>query len=281
MAIVPITSLEDPRVAPFHLVADPSALARSGRFIAEGRLVVERLIAWRASAITIDAILLSDAAFAAMAPVVAAVPDVSTYVCPTSEFARLAGLNLHRGCLALAVRPADRTPADVSRDARMLVVLEAVGNPDNVGGIFRTAAAFGVDGVLLAPGCGDPLYRKAIRTSMATVLSVPFARVDDWPAGLDGLRKDGFTVVALTPQPPSMALAAYAAALMKTATAGIQRSGPRLAILLGAEGPGLTDAALAQADVRVSIPIDPVVDSLNVTVACGIALSHLAPPPVS
>ena len=151
--------------------------------------------------------------------------------------------------------------------AKLVVALDGVGNADNVGGVFRNAAAFGVDAVLLGPTCCDPLYRKAIRTSMAATLRVPFSRVDDWAAALALLRAAGFAIVALTPREPAEDLAAFAAR---------PRPG-RVALLIGAEGAGLTSESEAAADYRVRIPIRPDVDSLNLAVACGIALERLAP----
>ena len=144
-------------------------------------------------------------------------------------------------------------------------MLEAVANADNVGGIFRNAAAFGAGAVLLSPACCDPLYRKAIRTSMAAVLRVPFARCDDWPQDLVRLRDRGFRIVALTPREPAAMLADFAA-----------RPRPeRVALLAGTEGAGLSAAAEQLADERVRIPIESAVDSLNVAVAVGIALHAL------
>jgi tRNA G18 (ribose-2'-O)-methylase SpoU len=154
------------------------------------------------------------------------------------------------------------TLASVLRPATTLLVLEGVSNADNVGGIFRNAAAFGVDGVLLSPTCCDPFYRKAIRTSMGGVLSVPFARCDEWPDALLHVRATGFTIIALTPREPSEPLNAFA-----------QRTRPtRIALVAGAEGAGLTPAVEATADHRVRIPLTRGVDSLNVAVAVGIAL---------
>ena len=150
---------------------------------------------------------------------------------------------------------------------RTLVVLEAVSNADNVGGIFRNAAAFGADGVLLGPTSCDPLYRKAIRTSMGAVLHVPFARCDagDWPAALARARAAGLAIVALTPRAPADPLEAIAPRLASA----------RLALVLGSEGVGVTDAVEAMADYRVRIPVSEHVDSLNVAVAAGIALYRI------
>ena len=145
--------------------------------------------------------------------------------------------------------------------------LEQVGNPDNFGSIFRNAAAFGVDCVLLNPTCCDPLYRKAIRTSLGATLRIPYGEISDWPDGLIRLGELGFSSVALTPEADATSLATFAAA-----------PPPRLAILLGAEGVGLSDEATAQVDHRVRIPIARGVDSLNVATTAGIALYTLAPP---
>ena len=167
-----------------------------------------------------------------------------------------------RSCIG---RP-DTTAAELLASARTLVVLEAVSNADNVGGVFRNAAAFGVGGVLLSPTCCDPLYRKAIRTSMGATLRVPFARAGagDWPGVLTRVRAAGFTIVALTPREPSETLEAFAA----------RPRAPRIALIVGTEGAGLTPAVEAAADYRVRIPIAGGVDSLNLAVAAGIACLH-------
>lgn len=267
MPIITLESLDDPRVAAYQYVREPDLVRRQGRFIAEGRLVVDRLIdAAIGGRYTIESMLVSAATLADMRPRLDRVPDVPVFVCDTAAFTRLAGLNLHRGCLALAWRPAAPAIDDLLAAARRVVVLEAIGNPDNVGGIFRNAAAFGVDAVLLAPGCADPFYRKAIRTSMAATLLVPFAEFPRWPEGLLELRAHGFSTAALTPDTSARTLAAWAA----------QPAPERLALMLGNEGDGLSAAALAGADVRVRIPMAAAVDSLNVAVTSGIALSWLA-----
>ena len=192
---------------------------------------------------------------------------VPVCVCATGAFLAVTGFDLHRGCLALVRRPPP-PPADALIDrARTLVVLEAISNPDNVGGIFRNAAAFGADGVLLGPASCDPLYRKAIRTSMGAALQVPFARcdADDWPAPLARAQAAGLTIVALTPRAPSDPLEEIAPRLASA----------RVALVVGSEGAGLTDAVEAMADYRVRIPVSELVDSLNVAVAAGIALYRI------
>jgi tRNA G18 (ribose-2'-O)-methylase SpoU len=168
----------------------------------------------------------------------------------------------------MAERPRERTLDEISAGARLLLVLEAVADADNVGSTFRNAAAFGVDGVLLSPTCCDPLYRKAIRTSMGSVMGVPYARPENWPQPLASLKSHGFVIVGLTPAPDAVDLSS------------VPRSGERrkIAVLVGSEGPGLTPAAEALVDMRVRIPIHPDVDSLNVATATGIALYHFSAP---
>lgn len=266
MPVMPIESLADSRVTEYQALTDDDRLRSRGLFVAEGRLVVERVLAM--NEYVVRSLLLSDTTFAALRSIVDRVPDVPTYTCAASEFRRLAGLNLHRGCLAMVERPPDRLVVDVVHGARGVLVLEGIGNADNMGGIFRNAAAFGVDAIVLAPGCVDPLYRKAIRTSMAAALMVPFAWSRSWPDDLRRMREDGFWLSALTPQRPS-----------ETIDHLVSRHRPdRWALLLGSEGPGLTNEALTQADTRVRIPITDAMDSLNVAVACGIALSRLTEP---
>lgn len=266
MRVVHISGPDDPRAADYRDISDHERLRARNLFVAEGRIVVERLIRDRRFAVR--SLLLNAAAWRALeAQVVDLGADVTVFVCDTGDFEGLTGYNIHRGCLALASRPAPLSLDDLIAGARSLVVLEDVANVDNVGGIFRNAAAFGVDGVVLSHGCGDPLYRKAIRTSMAATLRVPFAVVpaDDWQAALIRLRERGFQIVALTLREPAVDLDAWA-------------RGPRsdrLGLVLGAEGAGLSTATEAAADVRVRIPIRPEVDSLNVAVAAGIALHRL------
>ncbi len=254
----------DARVADYRGVSDPELLRERGLFVAEGRLVVRRLIEdrrWR-----IRSLLLSEAALASLGPVRERVPaGTPAFVCPLSDFSGITGYHIHRGCLALGERGARPDLDAIVAAARTLLVLEGVANADNVGGAFRNAAAFGVDAVLLSPTCGDPLYRKAIRTSMGATLRTPFARLSDWPRALDRLRASGFAIVALTPRAPADELAAIARAGRPA----------RLALVAGNEGAGLSPDVERLADIRLRIPVRPEVDSLNVAVAVGIALHAL------
>jgi tRNA G18 (ribose-2'-O)-methylase SpoU len=192
------------------------------------------------------------------------------YLVDQSLMNAIAGFNIHRGCLALAHRPqVEATPSsgfpalDRIADGPLsrVLLMEGVNNPDNIGGLFRTAAAFGVDLIVLGPNCGDPLYRKAIRTSMGATLAVPYVTAPQWPGAISDLRTDGFTVAALTPHHQAVPLN------------DVPRHA-KLALVVGAEGDGLTEAALAAANFRVRIPMTPMVDSLNITTAASIAMYH-------
>jgi len=262
MAIERVNGPGDRRVEEYTSVADARLVRERGLFVAEGRLVVRRLI--EDGRYRIRSLLLSDAALRSLEPVIADV-DAPIYVCAADDFRGITGYNIHRGCLALAERPAPSSAADLLAAARSAIILEAIANPDNVGGIFRNAAAFGVDAVLLSPACCDPLYRKAIRTSMAAALRVPYATFAAWPAALSDVRGLGFSIVALTPREPSEDLDRFAP----------QHRSARIALLVGAEGSGLTAEAERLADYRVRIPISDGVDSLNVAVAAGIAMYRL------
>ncbi|HUU33501.1 MAG TPA: RNA methyltransferase [Vicinamibacterales bacterium] len=261
--MIPLGGLDDPRLEDFRHVADHDALVRRGLFVAEGRLVVERLVARRRH--RVRSLLLSATAAEAMAAVLRDIdPATAVFVVPQAEMNDVVGFNIHRGCLALAERPGPATLGDLDlTGATRLVVLEGVNNPDNVGGVFRNAAALGAAAVVLGPHCGDPLYRKAIRTSMAAVLTLPWVQAGPWPDALARLRAAGFSVVACTPAAQATAL--YDADLPV-----------RAAVLVGAEGPGLSAEALAHADLQVRIPMHGAIDSLNVATAAAVVLSALA-----
>lgn len=270
MEVLRVSGPGDPRVSAYQSVSDAERLRQHGQFVAEGRLVVERLIAGRRYAV--QSVLLSEAAYRALEPALETLGrDVPVYVCAGGDFLGITGYDVHRGCLALAERPAPLSLDALLLHAEVIVALEGVTNADNVGGVFRNAAAFGADAVLLDATSCDPLYRKAIRTSMAATLRVPFARLTDrareWESALAALRARGFTLVALTPAASARDLDEFATSPRPS----------RLALLLGSEGPGLSEAASAAADHHVRIPVHPDVDSLNLAVAAGIALYRLSP----
>jgi tRNA G18 (ribose-2'-O)-methylase SpoU len=247
-------------------VGDSAWLRAHGLFVAEGRLVVRRLI--EAGRYELVSVVMTPAAAASLADIRARV-RCPVRVVERSALASLTGFDFHRGCLAIAKRPDVQPPLEAFAGARRLMALESVANPDNVGGLFRVAAAFEAGGVLLDHASGDPFYRKAIRTSMGASLDVPFTRLEPWPSGLGLLGRRGFQVVALTPDRAATPVATFAAS--------IGRDRP-VVLLLGAEGSGLSPETLSAADVRVRIPIAAGVDSLNVVVAAAIALAALAGP---
>jgi len=260
--LVPVAALDVAGVDAYRDVAHPDRLAAAGLFVAEGRLVVARLVAL--AGYRLRSLLLTTAAADAMPEVIGQVPeDVPIFVASHEVMNGVVGFNIHRGCLALAERAARRPwiADDLDRASRLLV-LEGVNNPDNVGGLFRAGAALGCDAVILGPDCGDPLYRKAIRTSIGASLSLPWYDAPEWPGALADIRGAGLTVVAGTPAADAPSL--YDAVLPA-----------RAAVLVGAEGPGLSPAALAYADLRVRIPMHGGLDSLNVTAAAAILLSAL------
>jgi tRNA G18 (ribose-2'-O)-methylase SpoU len=265
MPVVRVDDPADPRLADYAHLSDAALLRSRQLFVAEGRLVVERVLA--DSAFILRSVLLSDAAYRALqASLARLAPATPIYVTALEHFRWMTGYNIHRGCLALVERPPARSAVALAKAARTVVVLEAVTNADNVGGVFRNAAAFAADAVLLSPTCCDPMYRKAVRTSMAATLQVPFARLERWPDELSMLKANGFTVVALTPRGASVTIDEFCT-----------RAQPhRIAVLVGTEGAGLSAAAEAIADHRVRIPIATRVDSLNLAVAAGIALSRLS-----
>lgn len=270
MPVVSIDDPRDPRLRDFHAVPDPVLLRRRGLFVAESRFVVRELLAH--PRIATQALLATPAALDSLGDLLGArtLDTLPVYVAPPPVLKQVTGFRVHRGCLAIGERPSPSTDADLPAlaTARLVVVLEQVGNPDNLGSIFRNAAAFGAPCVLLSPGCCDPLYRKAIRTSIGATLRIPYGEMADWPGGLDRLRAHGYTTVALSPEPDADDLRALAAAPPR-----------RMALVLGTEGAGLSDEAVARIDRRVRIPIADGVDSLNVATAAGIALYALSKRP--
>lgn len=261
--MIHVDDAADPRLDDFRdlTTADrrPDRPGGRGLVIAEGVVVVQRLLR---SPYPVRSLLGVRRRIDALAADLDAYPeqDVPCYATSADVMAHVVGFHLNRGVLAVADRVVEPSLSDMTATARLLCVLEGVGDHENLGSIFRNGAALGVDGVLIGPGCADPLYRRAIRVSMGHVLRVPFRKVSAWPDTIHTLRASGFRVLALTPNPAAVPLSAAIA-------------GERIAVLLGSEGHGLTDSALDAADERVRIPMTHDVDSLNVATAGAIAFS--------
>jgi tRNA G18 (ribose-2'-O)-methylase SpoU len=231
-----------------------------GLYMAESEKVIRRALdAGHAP----RSLLLSDRWLEPMADLVGrvAATGAPVYVGTPAVLEEITGFNVHRGAIAAMHRPAPVPLAELLAGARRVVVLEDVVDHTNVGAVFRSAAGIGAGAVLVSPRCADPLYRRSVRVSMGTVFQVPWARLEPWPAGLGDLRRHGFTVAAL-------ALAPHAVRLDDVEVAPPER----LALVLGTEGDGLSDLALAEADVAVRIPMAGGVDSLNVAAAAAVAL---------
>ncbi|MET4639160.1 RNA methyltransferase [Mycetocola sp. 2940] len=261
MPVLEISDLADPRLVDFAHATDV-ALKKArgtehGLYLAESLLVFERALraghrprSVLALGSTLDAALdlLGDA-------------DVPVFVGPGELLAELTGYVLHRGLIASMHRPALPDPDELLAGARRIVVLEDVADPTNVGAIFRSAGAIGADAILVTPRCSDPFYRRSIRVSMGTVLQVPWTRVGDWDDTRALLTRHGFHVAALALTPDAVSLRDVHGA-----------DHDRLALVLGAEGTGLTDAAIAASDTVVKIPMKHGIDSLNVAAASAVAM---------
>lgn len=278
MSIIEISSLGDPRLSDYSHHTDVylrNSAAGTGLYIAESLLVLERAIA--AGHEPRSVLALGSSASDALA--VLGDRDVPVFTGPGELLGELTGYVLHRGVIAAMHRPQLAQVGHLLTDARRIVVLENVVDPTNVGAIFRSAAAIGADAILVTPRCSDPLYRRAIRVSMGAVLQVPWTRVPGWEAdaarepsaaGSAGLRHllhaSGFHIAALALTPHAVDLREFAA------------SAPdRVALVLGTEGAGLTDAAIAAADTVVRIPMRHGIDSLNVAATAAVAMWALAP----
>jgi len=265
MRVEPIEQLDDPRIAHYRNVKDSALRAERGLFVVESRLCVRRLIA--DSDFRVCSVLLTEPALEALRDVLTRLGlDTPVYLASPELLEDLVGYHLHRGCIALADRGGEHSLRDLLQSpVRLLVGLERIANPENIGNVFRNAMAFGADGVLLSRDCADPLYRKAVRVSMGGTLLTPFGFVESWPDAIEQLRAAGFVTVAL---------ATDASAIDLDALDGNALASRRIALLLGAESDGLDPRTSAAADWALRIPMARGVDSLNVATAAGIALHH-------
>ena len=252
---------DDPRLDDFRDLNSvdrrPDLPSGKGLVIAEGVLVVQRMLASR---FIPHALLGTDRRLAELKDDLAAA-EAPFYRTSADVMAQVVGFHLNRGVLAAARRVPEPSVAEAVEAARTVAVLEGVNDHENLGSIFRNAAGLGVDAVVFGSGCADPLYRRAVRVSMGHALLVPYARATDWPRDLLLLKDSGFRLLAMTPRLDACTLAEA----MATAR------GQRVAVLVGAEGPGLTAAALRLSDARVRIPMSRGTDSLNVATAAALA----------
>jgi tRNA G18 (ribose-2'-O)-methylase SpoU len=258
MPVIPVSDPADPRLDDFRNLTDADVRPdRRGIVIGEGSNVVERMALSR---YPMRAVVGVAERIDALRPVLDPL-GVPVYVVDRWLLSDVVGFRVTRGVLAAALRPEAPDVAELLGGASRLAVLEGLNDFENLGAIFRNAAAFGIDAVLLDPRCADPLYRRSVRVSMGHVLRVPFVVLPgEWPASLRLLA--GFRLLALTPRAEATALRSVVPP-------------PRWAVLLGAEGPGLSAGALAAADQLVRIPMARGVDSLNVATAAAVAFAHL------
>jgi tRNA G18 (ribose-2'-O)-methylase SpoU len=261
MPVVDVADPADPRLDDFRDLNSvdrrPDLPSGKGLVIAEGVLVVRRMLASR---FTPRGLLGTDRRLAELAADLAHT-DAPYYRVTADVMAEVVGFHLNRGVLAASSRAPELTVAQVLDGARTVAVLEGVNDHENLGSIFRNAAGLGVDAVVFGSGCADPLYRRAVRVSMGHALLVPFAWAHAWPADLKMMQDGGFQLLAMTPDPAAQPLAVAMAGLCAD----------RVAILVGAEGPGLTATAMRASDVLVRIPMSRGTDSLNVATAAALA----------
>jgi tRNA G18 (ribose-2'-O)-methylase SpoU len=264
--LIPVEEPGDPRLADYLSLRDVQLRklveADNGLFLAEGEKVVRRAVA---AGYRVRSFMMTKRWLSGLADCLAAAPEAPCFVV-TDEVAEAAtGFHVHRGALASLERRPLPTLEAVIGPARRIVVLEDIVDHTNVGAVFRSAAALGMDAVVLSPRCADPLYRRSIKVAMGAVFSIPWTRMDDWYDAVGLLSGAGFTTVALTPDSDAVPIRDFAR---------MQR-GEKVAVIVGSEGPGLSPRWLSTADVRVRIEMAPGVDSLNVGAAAAIAFFAL------
>lgn len=263
MPVEKIRAIDDPRVADFRVTRDAQLLKSRGLFIAESPFVVKTLI--ERTDFQVASVLCAEHRLEVLSDVLSKLPErVPVYVADRALINEIPRVKIHRSCLALAHRPQPKDAGALldSLAARStVIVLEAVSNPDNVGSIFRNAAALGVDALLLDPESQDPLYRKTIRVSIASSLTVPYAWVESSKSALELLSARGFERWALTPSSGAQEI-----------ESSLASAPPKLALFLGKEGPGLNASTIEKADRAVRISMTPGPDALNVASASAIAM---------
>jgi tRNA G18 (ribose-2'-O)-methylase SpoU len=261
MPLLRVGSVDDDRLADYRNLTDVQLrLAKEpaeGLYIAEGAKVLRRAIG---AGHRPRSFLLAPKWLPDLEDVLGLFPGIPAFVAPEDVLEGITGFHLHRGALSAMHRPPARSLEEVLAGARRIAVIEDMVDHTNLGSLFRSAAALGIDAVLVSPRSADPLYRRAVRVSMGSVFQVPWARLGSWPEDLDAVRSAGFTIAALALVTGAVPLGTFAA-----------RNHERLALLLGTEGDGLSRGALDAADVALTIPMHGGVDSLNVAAAAAVA----------
>lgn len=257
-----ITDPEDARISDYRCLTDLPLRTRfeppNGLFIGEGRLVIERALraGYQMRSALVDAKRGDE-----VEPLVG---DAPCYTAAPNVLEAITGFHVHRGLLASFHRQTLPDWREVMNQARRMLILEGINNHTNIGAVFRSAAALGIDAVLLTRTCADPLYRRSVRVSMGEVFALPYAYVDDWPAGLDDVRAAGFNLLALTPDADAMPIQQLPTQMRR-----------RPALMFGAEGDGLTASSQDLADTTVRIPMQREVDSLNVAASAAVVCWEL------
>ncbi len=267
MDVHPVEDVDDPRVDDYRSLTDVGLRRRrepeQGLFMAESHQVIARAVT---AGYPVRSVLTTPRWRSALQDlfddpgVGAGLRDTPVFVAEPEIVAQITGYRVHRGALAAMTRLPLPIAGDILRDASRIVVLEGIVDHTNVGAVFRSAAGLGFDAVLVDPTCADPLYRRSVRVSMGAVFSLPWTRLAPWPSSLKGLTDEGWHVVALTPRPAAEPLSNVAV-----------QPPARLALLLGSEGPGLSEEALRSVTRHVRIPMAPGVDSLNIAAAVAVA----------
>lgn len=271
MNIIEINDFSDPRLDVYARLTEAQLLNRfepaKGMFIAESPKVIDRAL--NAGCQPVSLLMERKDIEGSAREIIARCGDIPVFTADRDVLCQLTGYQLTRGVLCAMRRPVLQSVEHVVKDARRIVILENVQNPTNVGAIFRSAAALGMDAILLTPGCSNPLYRRSARVSMGTVFQIPWtfigSEISDWPdAGMAKLRSLGFKTAA-------MALSENSVSIDDPALAAEEK----LAIILGSEGDGLTETTIADCDYTVKIPMYHGVDSLNVAAASAVAFWEL------
>lgn len=268
MRLIPIDNVELPELADYSRLTDV-ALRRmlepaGGLYLAESTKVITRALA---AGHVPRSVLLHERWLPDLEPLLTGFPDLPVYVGSETALQQLTGFHLHRGALAAMHRPVLPPLEDVLAHARRVVVLEDIVDHTNVGAAFRAVAGLGADAVLVSPRCADPLYRRSVRVSMGTVLQVPWTRIGEWQDAAPRLHDAGFHIAALALDDRAVSLEAFAS-----------QAPHKVALVMGAEGDGLSHRAMASADTVVTIPMAHGVDSLNVASAAAVALYALRAP---